>query len=569
MLSLVLSASPAAMAQTDPQRTALQTIQRDVDRLFAPWDKHDSPGCALAVLKNGTALYKHGYGMADLEHAIPISPDTVFEIASTSKQFTAMAVILLAKEGKLSLDDPVRKYIPEMPDYGVLITLRQLMYHTSGLRNLFVLHQLAGWRWEDVVNENNELDFISRQRALNFRPGDEHAYSNTGYFLLAEIVQRVSGQPFPVFVKDRIFSPLAMKDTMAFEGPQPLVRNRAMPYTAIPGGFRNNLTMTETVGDSNIYTTVEDMARWDENFYRAQVGGISSIAEMETPGVLNNGEPTQYGGGLNVTTYKGLRMIWHSGGSNYRSEYLRFPDQHFSVVCLCNSWATDPSDLARKVADLYLADVFRSEPTKDPAAPAKDISKLEESARSRAVPLPEERMRDLAGSYLTRETLNVRRIFLDGGKLMVDRGRGVASELVPTDEHSFLMLGVPEKVEITFSGDPSALQLSMVVPGRKPVLADRVNPTIATELKQYEGDFWSSDVGEIVHMVAREGKLSLRTKRNVEFELHPVAADIFKNEWFGKLVFHRDAQSSITGLTVSNGEVRQLDLKKIRFDPAE
>lgn len=188
--------------------------------------------------------------MADLEHSIPISPDTVFQIGSTSKQFTAMAVILLAEEGKLSLDDPVRQYIRELPDYGVPITLRHLLHHTSGLRNLFVLYQLAGWRWGDVVNESNELDLISRQRAHNFRPGEEHLYTNTGYFLLAEIVKRVSHQSFAEFVKDRTFEPLGMKATGAFDDIGLLRRNRAMAYNAGPGGFRNNVTLTETVGDS-------------------------------------------------------------------------------------------------------------------------------------------------------------------------------------------------------------------------------------------------------------------------------------------------------------------------------
>ena len=572
MLYVFLSASPVALPQTGLQPPSSQSIQSEVDKLFAPWDKHDSPGCALAVLKNGTALYMRGYGMADLEHSIPIAPDTVFQIGSTSKQFTAMSVILLAGERKLSLDDPVRKYIPELPDYGVPITLRHMLHHTSGLRNLFVLYQLAGWRWGDVVNESNELDLISRQRGLNFRPGDEHSYTNTGYFLLAEVVKRVSHQSFRDFTRTRIFEPLGMKNTGAFDDTGLLRRNRAMAYNAGPGGFKNNVTLTETVGDSNIYTTVEDMARWDENFYQAKVGGSHAIAEMETPGFLNNGEQLQYAGGLNVTTHKGLKMIWHSGTSNYRSEYLRFPDQHFSVICLCNSSSPDPSDLARKVAELYLADLIRPESLKDPSEAAREIPKFEESARASALPLAVEKLQVFTGSYLTPEALSVRRVFLDGGKLMVDRGRGVTSELVPTGERSFLMLGVPQKVEVTFSGEKGgALQISIAAPDRKPILADRVDPTIAADLKQYEGDFWSNDVGEIVTLAAREGKLWLRTKRNVEFELHPVAADIFKNEWFGKITFHRNKQRFVTAFTMSNGEVRKLDLEKVtvRLDPME
>ncbi|HEY2171688.1 MAG TPA: serine hydrolase domain-containing protein [Candidatus Angelobacter sp.] len=570
--ALFLFALMPAMSQTNSLPASSQTIQQQVDKIFASLDKRDSPGCALAVLKHGTALYKRGYGMADLEHGIPISPNTVFQIGSASKQFTAMAVILLAEEGKLSLEDSVRKYIPELPDYGPPITLRHLMYHTSGLRNLFVLRQLAGWRWGDVVDRNNDLDLISRQRAPNFKPGDEHAYTNTGYFLLGEVVQRVSHQPFPEFMKGRIFDPLGMKDTVAAEGPEPLIHNRAMAYSSVPGGFKNNLTLSETLGDSNIYTTIEDMARWDENFYQAKVGGPHGIAEMITPGLLNNGENGRYGGGLNVTTHKGLPMIWHSGNSSYRAEYLRFPDQHFSVICLCNSWLEDPSDLARRVADLYLADVERPEPAPVSAELAKAIPKIEESARASAVPLAAEKLQAFAGSYLIRDTLSVRRIFLDGSKLMAERGRGISSELVPTGEHSFLMLGVPERVEVTFSaGSAGTQQIAIAAPGRKPIVADRVDPAVAADMKPYEGNFWNSDVGEIVKITGREGKLWLETKRNAEFELQPVAADIFKNQWFGKITFNRDKQGSVTSFTMSNGEVRSLDLEKVivRYDPAK
>jgi CubicO group peptidase (beta-lactamase class C family) len=569
---VVLAAVLAGLGQSNSPQGDPPALQSEVDKLFAPSGRKDSPGCALAILKNGTVLYKRGYGMADLEHSIPVSTDTVFQIASTSKQFTAMAVILLAQDGKLSLDDAVRQYIPELPDYGHPITIRHLLNHTSGLRNLFVLYQLAGWRWGDIVNERNELDLISRQRGLNFNPGDEHAYTNTGYFLLAEIVKRVSHQSFGDFARARIFEPLAMKNTLVLDDNRLLIPNRARAYNSEPTGFTNNTTLTETVGDSNVYTTVEDMARWDENFYTGRVGGLSGIAEMEKPGVLNSGEPLQNGAGLNITSYKGLRMIWHSGASSYKSEYLRFPDQHFSVMCLCNSWSPDPSDLARKIADLYLADLVHVERAKSPSAAAEEIAALEKSARAEAIPLSAEKMKALTGSYLTPEAAAVRRVFLDGARLMVERGRGVLSELVPIGERHFLMLGVPDRVEVTFSGEPEvAKQVWLAAKGRKPVGLERVEPAIATDLKQYEGDFWSSDVGETVTMVAHDGKLCLQTKRNVEFELQPVAADIFKNQWFGRITFRRNQRRSVTAFTVSNGEVRSLELTKVkvRFEPMD
>jgi len=560
-LLLILALTAPISAQT-ANREPLPT---QVDRLFAPWDKPNSPGCALAILQNGATIYQRGYGTADLEHAAPVSPQTVFQIASTSKQFTAMAIILLAQDGKLSLDDPIRRYLPELPPYGAEITVRQALHHTSGLRNLFPLYMLAGWRWGDLTTRQNELDLAFRQHALNSTPGEEHNYTNTGYFLLAEIVKRVSGQSFRDFTAARIFQPLGMTHTLAYDDTGMIIPNRAMAYNAAPEGYRNNITLFETVGDSNIYTTVEDMARWDENFYQARVGGKEGIAVMERPGTLNSGEVTEYAAGLNVTHHKGLKMIWHSGVSMYRSEYLRFPDHHFSVICLCNSAAIDASDLARRVADLYLGDHEQTAaptpaPAIDPSAPAK----IEQAARAEAVTLSTAELERFTGAYLLRDALTIRRVYLSNGHLLLDRGRGITSEMVPVARDRFVMLGVPQRVEVTFTGEqPRPQTISFLPPRQKPLVADRVNPDPPSDLHAYDGKFWTDDVGEVVTIAAHDGKLWLQTKRNVEFELRPVAADIFTNQWFGKLTFLRDRQNGITALTMSNNEVRNLKMEKM------
>jgi CubicO group peptidase (beta-lactamase class C family) len=241
-----------------------------VDKVFAEWDSTVSPGCALSVIKDGKIIYKRGYGMADLDHDIPISPETVFHVASISKQFTAAAILLLAQEGKLSLDDDVRKYVPELPDFGALITIRQLIHHTSGLRDQWSLLGLAGWRYSlDLITDDDVLDVMSRQKELNFLPGEKHVYCNTGYTLLAQIVKRVSGQSFREFTTSRIFKPLDMKSTHFRDDHAEIVKHIAYGYVNGEGGnsYRLSVTNFDTVGATSLLTTVEDLAQWDENFY--------------------------------------------------------------------------------------------------------------------------------------------------------------------------------------------------------------------------------------------------------------------------------------------------------------
>ena len=549
----------AASAQPNPA-----SVKAQVDALFTAWDNKNSPGCALSVLQNGAVLYQRGYGMADLEHAVSITPNSVFQIASMSKQFTAMAILLLVQEGKLSLDDPVSRYIPELPDYGAPVTLGHMLHHTSGLRNLFPLFLLAGWRWGDLGTERNELDMVARQHALNFTPGEEYHYTNTGYFLLAEVVKRVAKQSFREFTTARIFEPLGMRHTVAFDDTGMILPNRAMAYNAAPGrGFLNNVTLDETVGASNIYTTVEDLVQWDANFYDAKVGGKTAIATMEQPGKLNNGQLLEYGAGLEISNHKGLRMIWHSGRTSYRGDYLRFPDHHFSVICLCNSGDINASDIARKVADIYLAEFEQQAPASTIPAGPDAVAGVEKAARAAAVTASPAELERLAGSYLLRDALVVRRALVDNGRLLLDRGRGVVSELVPVGPDRFVMLGVPERVEVVFAANRTGQTMAILPPGQRPIRADRVNPAITPDLHEYDGTFWSTDVGEPVTVAARESKLWLQTKRNVEFELRPLAADIFTNQWFGRLTFHRNATNDVLDLTMSNPEVRNFVMAKV------
>lgn len=353
VLLLVAPTLPATAQVLPPDSLAAR-----IDALFAPWDRPDTPGAAVAVLKNGEVVYTRGYGSANLEYDIPITPSTVFLVASVSKQFTAFAVAMLADQGLLSLNDDVRQYVPELPDYGKPITLRHLIHHTSGLRDEFELLALAGYHMDDVITKKTILDLAYRQQTLNFAPGAEYLYSNTGYTLLAEIVERVTGQSFRAWTTEHLFEPLGMTHSHFHDDYQMIVKNQAQGYYQDGrGGYKKQVINYSNVGASGLYTTVEDLARWAQNFEDGQVGGPLVLAQVAERGRLDNGDTLSYAFGQNIGTYKGHVRASHSGSHRgFRTYLIRFPARRLAVIVLSNLDAFEPSDVALKVADLYLAE---------------------------------------------------------------------------------------------------------------------------------------------------------------------------------------------------------------------
>ncbi|HKN65765.1 MAG TPA: serine hydrolase [Gemmatimonadaceae bacterium] len=341
-----------------------------VDKIFAAWDKPTSPGCALGVLQNGRFVYEHGYGMANLDYDIQNSPKLVYYVGSDSKQFTAASIALLVLDGKIRLDDDIRKYIPEMPDYGAPITINHLLHHTSGIRDIYGLMSLGGLRIEDVFSDSEAVALIAHQKELNFKPGDDYLYSNSGYFLLGQIVKRVTGKSLREFADERIFQPLGMTHTHFHDDPGHVMKGRAMSYEADgKGGYRISYIQNfDKIGAGGLYTTIEDLQKWDENFYTHKVGGDALQTMIHTRGVLNKGDTIPYAFGNNVTTYRGLRVDEHGGSlMGYKAEILRFPDQHFSVLETCNLGSINPGPLAEQVAEVYLGPKMGPKPERQVA----------------------------------------------------------------------------------------------------------------------------------------------------------------------------------------------------------
>jgi len=548
VLAAGLWVAQAAIAQSTSEIP--DDLRKKTDAVFSANDKPDSPGCTLGVIRDGRMIYARGYGMANLDLGVPIAPSTVFDIGSTSKQFTAASILLLAGQGKLSLDDDIRKLVPEMPDYGHTITIRHLLHHTSGLRDYLTLMDLAGVDFDGVTTADDALRLIVRQKELNFAPGDEYLYSNSGFFLLGVIVERASGQSLAAFAKENIFAPLGMAHTHYHDDHTMIVPRRATGYAPVrSGGFRIDMSGFEQTGDGAVYTTVEDLLLWDRNFYKPTVGGSELVRELQVTGVLNNGEELTYARGLRVSEHKGLKTASHGGSwAGYRAELLRFPDEKFSVACLCNVANANPSQLARQVAEVFLGERMT-----EPAKP---------KAESRAaVSLSEAEWKEKVGLYRGAEAGALVRIRERDGKLWIQQFGLPPEELLAVAKNRFRVADWPPSSAITF--EPAA-------PGAKPRFRfarenarpeefeaiEEFTPSVA-QLAEYGGTYYSGEL-DVTYRVAREGDLlTAGVKNQKPRALEPTYRDAFAARG-RQFEFTRDAQGRVAGFTVQAGRVRNI-----------
>jgi len=515
-----------------------------VDALFAGYSP-DTPGCAVGVSKDAKEVLTRAYGSADLEHGIPNTADTVFEAGSVSKQFTAAAVLLLAQADKLKLDDPVRDYVPELPDYGTPeITLRHLLHHTSGLRDWGTVTYAAGWpRGSRVHTHAHVLDVVSRQKSLNFPPGSEYSYSNTGYNLLAIIVERVSGKTFAQYTRDAIFEPLGMTHTQWRDDYTRIVKDRAVAYEKKEDGYHSQMPFENVHGNGGLLTTVGDLLKWNRNFTSARVGGRALVTELQRRGRLSDGLEISYARGLSVSRYRGLPEVSHSGSTaGYRAFLTRFPDQAVSVAVLCNAGNAPAADLAHGVAGLFLGDALA--PAVAPSPAAVSAAALER----------------WAGLYRDVRTSEPLRLSVAGGVLTAE-GQGA---LVAQSESLFVF--AKSGVRVQFKGEGVGRSFDVIDEDGAVdhyAVAAAVTPT-AADLAKYEGTY-VSDEAEVTYTIrAENGVLVARRRPDARFTLAPSYKDAFTNAQLPLVLFRRDAKTGqINGLSLGLGRVRDLRFQRV------
>jgi len=521
-----------------------------INQLFAPWDRPDSPGAAVVVVKDGAVVYQHGYGYADLEQHIPITPQTRFDVASVAKQFTGLSVAMLVQQGRLSLDDDVHRYLPDVPDFGKPITINELLHHTSGLRDWPETLALSGVDWQGPITLDTIREMVRRQRELDFAPGDEEQYSNTGYNLLAAVVAKVTGRTFRAWTDANLFQPLGMKRTMVCDDPDEIIADRALSY--VPdgsGGFKRVDSQLAAQGSSSLFVSAEDMGRWLLNFETGRVGGKTAIALMQQAGKLNSGRATDYGFGLGLGEYHGIRRITHGGSwAGYRSFMMWMPERRFGIAIFANTSDVDTYDLAMKITSLYLG---------TPPAPA---------AQSRAkLPVTDFKADPASwGAFPGIYRLGsgwLLTITREGDQLMAQATHEEKFRMTPLSETNFFVEAYGAAVAFVRNGSGTVTNLLY-----RGIHAPKLNlPEVTpTGLAAYVGDYWSDELQIMVHLEIHDGRLGIRQRSGIWIHLLPTGTDRFDAEAGGfALAFARNAAGEVTEGRVSGSRVRNLRYTRV------
>lgn len=544
VFALLCGALTVGATPVQAQRPLPDSLRTKVDAVFTRWDRSNTPGCALGISEQGKVVYERGYGISDLQHALAITPQSIFHVASISKQFTAFAVAMLAQEGKLSLDDSVRKFIPELPSYDRPITVRQLMHHTSGLRDQWQLLGYAGWRFpEDLITEPDVLNIVTRQRGLNFTPQSEWVYSNTGFTLLAVIVQRVSKQSLRDFAQERIFGPLGMTRTHFHDDHTMIVPGRTSAYALRPGGgWRIWLPVFDTYGATSLFSTTGDLLTWMTNLDQPKVGNAALVTAAQASAVLSDGTPANYGYGLSLGTYRGLSVIGHGGAdAGYRAQIERYPTRGLGIAVLCNVASAVPGVLARRVADVMLGTSVPPE-----AATAED------SSTYAATP---DQLARWVGVYRDTVSQTVMRVRRSGETLRLGDGRW----LTPTSDTTVRITTGPGTLMLRLEKG-KVMGIRQLPRGLRDVVLRRETEVTPSRdvLAPYAGSYYSEELD--VRYVLAVGNDTVVTLKHRKFNgnalLRPEFVDGFSSSMGATFLFTRDAKKRITGFTISDGRVR-------------
>ena len=548
-----------------------------IDLIFEPWSARGAPGCAVSVMRGGDVLFAKGFGDANLEYDVPIAPASVFHVASVSKQFTAMAVGLLVADGRISWDDDVRRYVPELPDFGEPIALRHLAHHTSGIRDQWSLLQMAGWRWGgDVVTQGDVLDLLSRQTAVHFPPGSDYLYSNSGYTLLAVVVERVSGQTLREFTAARVFEPLGMTQTTFRDDHAMLVRNRAYAYERDrAGGYRLSIPDFDVVGATSLFTTVEDLAHWNRNFRTGEVGGRPVVRQLQERGTLD--------GGARISYAFGLAHGMHRGHGDHRARRDRrgIPQR---VRALSRRRPRRGGALQRAHGRSGTAGARRGRPL-PPARPRHGVDPCRSERPANHEPCCPGRGRSGAGGFATRHArpgdargscrllpASPRATFhctsSSAATICFSSRRAEARPLRPLAEGRFRIAGTTTVAAFEPDGAESGPTLRLSGPMRG--VYTHAAPVVGLpgeRLAGYAGSYHSEDLD--VRYVFREEnrRLVLSHRKLGHIRLIPTFEDgFYGGGWY--FTFRRDASGEVAGFTMSTSRAWRVAFRKLRQEPA-
>ena len=528
-----------------------------IDSLFTPWNTPNHPGGSVLISKNGKTIFSKAYGLASLEYNIPNTENTLFNIGSVSKQFTAMGIVLLEQQSKLSFDDDVRKYIPELANYDKIITIRHLLHHTSGVRDLHGLLGLAGWRPADLETNEDVYRIFENQKELNFSPGDEFSYSNTGYIFLAKIIENVSEISFEKWMKQNIFEPLGMKNTYVESQHDSVIANNATSYY-LREEFKRAIEYWRYFGAGNMHSTTKDINIWLQNFSAPQEEWASAFKKLLLTTPLNNGFETTYGFGVRIESYSGKKVIQHGGSvGGFRAITRVFPEEQLNIVILSNYSRSSIGSKTNKISDIFLSN-------------SKDTS-IKEAAQKSQIPdfikLSNKKLKQFEGVYWSDSEKSGRKIYVKNDTLRYSSSTRNEWALVPTNEHTFIMMHPSIKPIVTFDNKTHQMTIKIEdnLPGVFSFLQSNVDKN-TNDLNAFVGHYYSPEL-KTTYSVFNEGKdIYIEHARHGKMKLNQLYNTVFStDEPVGIVEINRSKSGEVLGLRMSNGRTRNVWFKSVEF----
>lgn len=526
-----------------------QNITNDIDGLFSMWKNSNGPGGVVLVTQNNKTVFEKAYGLENISYKIPVTSETIFNIGSMSKQFTAMGIVLLQMEGKLSIDDDIKKYLPELNNFGKPITIRHLLHHTSGFRSSPELFGLAGWRDGDAISNEDVYRYLTKQTSLNFEPGSEFMYTNSGYILLAKIIENVSKQNFKSWMKEKIFQPLQMNSTFIEEDNSKIIAKTASSYTEIePAVFVNVENYDLTYGASNVYSTCSDILKWSKNFNEASVKFQSAFEMLKTVDVLNSGQKNNYGFGVFVDDFFGNHRIQHTGAiAGFQSIMYSYPDDNLEIIILSNFTSNQLSKIADQISQLFLQNKSKAETHQEKIKP---------------ILISDEVLKKYEGMYWNDKSNYSRKIYVENNTLWYLRGNNKKSPLIPITATEFQMGGINEKLIVHFDVNTNTMKL-ISADNSIDVFEKYEDKKLSTQdLINYTGTFYSSELETFYTISLKEDKLIGYHSRFGEFDIQILKQDVLS--WSGMSVskYKRNKKGTIIGFTITMNRIRNLWFEK-------
>lgn len=526
-----------------------------IDSLFNTWTEASHPGGAIGIMQKGEVIYSKAFGLASLEYQVPNTTETILNVGSVSKQFTAMGIVLLHEKGLLSIDDDIRKHLPDMPDFGHPITISHMLHHTSGMRSLHAMLGLAGWRDDDSKTNEDLYRFMLNQKELNFIPGDEFLYCNTGYMLMVNIIENVTKEKFPQWMKANVFDPLGMLNTYVEDRYDRIVPNNATSYYGSNNNFFRAVEFWGYVGSGNVHSTTTDLLTWLQNFSTPNPNWSSAFKMLETTDTLNDGSENNYAFGVSLDEVKGYKRVQHGGAiGGFRAYTSTYPKEQLNIALLTNFSSSNPGQKENQIFNILFPK--KSEDKSDTVEVKQVLT---------TISMTTDKLKQFEASYWNDKENYARKIYVKNDTLRYFRSANSENSLIPISSNKFKMLGISANLIAKFDLDKNGNKtMAVSIDDGTPSTFEYFEPILDSKkyIRDYIGRFYSPELESTLDILIKDEKLIGHHGRHGDFPMQMLKIDVLEIPGFAIIKFERKKDNKISGIRISNGRARNVWFEK-------